>query len=358
MTSLDHRNPPTDLWSGPAADLAAAAGASFAPAPAAEPAHPEPAHPGPARAEPARPQPPTDRIAPAPFDELIDTEPSRHVAAAHATSYGGVENLPDDYAYYPPVDGAHSAPGRRTNRDTRTTSSAERRAAAHDHAPATATGSSGDRGDSGTNRRGTGGKGRPRRSRAAIGAAVVAGTAMAGTFAFILTNGSSPDPQAGGSADTGRDSVVTSAAPSNPPVPAAPSTAKADRKPAAPKPSTQKTTVTKTPNTGPASPKFRSGQWIAVIDTYPTDAGMAADQLAKELAGKLINAGVPARAMLADGQYPGIVDGGEPTTATWIVFVGPATSSQNAMNACISPKVQKIHENNACPTYEPATSLD
>lgn len=351
MTTLDHRNPPTDLWSGPAADLAAAAGASFAPAPAAEPAHPEPTQP--------RPQVPTDRIAPAPFDELIDTEPSRHVAAAHATSYGGVEHLPDDYAYYPPTDGAHSR-GQRTNRDTRTSSPSDRRAPAGDRAPATATGSSGDRGDNGNGRRGTGSKGgRPKRSHAAIGAAVVAGTAMVGTFAFILSNGNSPDPQAGGSADTGRDSAVTAPPPPKASAPAAPSTAKADRKPAVPNPaSAQTSTVTKTPNTGAESPKFRSGQWIAVLDTYPTDAGMAADQLAKELAGKLINAGVPARAMLANGQYPGIVDGGEPTTNTWIVYVGPATSSLNAMNACISPKVQKVYQNNACPTYEPASPLD
>ncbi|GAB2576653.1 hypothetical protein [Kribbella endophytica] len=352
MTSLDHRNPPTDLWSGPAADLAAAAGASFTPAEAVEPAHSEAPH---------RPQPPTDRIAPAPFDELIDTEPSRHVAAAHATSYG-VEHLPDDYAYYPPTDGAHSAHGR-ANRDTRVGPAADRRtaAAARDHTPATATGSSGDRGNNGKGRRPTGGKGgRPKRSHAAIGAAVVAGAAMVGAFAFILSNGGSPDPQAGGSTDTGRDTTtVASAKPSNPPAPAAPGTAKADRKPAAPKPATVKTTAaSKTPNTGSESPKFHKGQWIAVLDTYPTDAGMAADQAAKTMAGRLIAGGVPARAMLADGQYPGIVDGGQPTTATWIVYVGPATSSVNAMNACISPKVQKIYPNNACPTYEPAAALD
>ncbi|GAB3829839.1 hypothetical protein [Kribbella italica] len=351
MTSLDHRNPPTDLWSGPAADLAAAAGASFAPAEAAEPAQPEPVQ-----------HPPTDRIAPAPFDELIDTEPSRHVAAAHATSYG-VEHLPDDYAYYPPADGTHSAPGR-ANRDTRVGPAADRRtaaAAAREHAPATATGSSGNRGDNGKGRRGNGGKGgRPKRSHAAIGAAVVAGTAIVGVVAFILSNGSSPEPQAGGSTDSGRDAAaVAPTKPSNPPAPAAPGTAKADRKPAVAKPSTVKTTAaSKTPDTGAESPKFRKGQWIAVLDTYPTDAGMASDQAAKGLAAQLIAAGVPARAMLADGQYPGLVDGGQPTTATWIVYLGPASSSLNAMNACISPKVQKVYQNNACPTYEPATALD
>ncbi|GAA1507825.1 hypothetical protein [Kribbella lupini] len=354
MTSLDHRNPPTDLWSGPAADLAAAAGASFAPV--------EPAEPASAPVVLPRLQLPTDRIAPAPFDELIDTEPSRHVAAAHATSYG-VEQLPDDYAHYPPTDGAHSAHGR-ANRDTRVGPAADRRtaAAARDHTPATATGSSGDRGDNGRGRRGNGPKGdRPKRSRAAIGAAVVAGTAMVGTFAFILTNGNSADPEAGGGTGTGRDSAVTapSVPPSNPPAPAAPSTAKADRKPAVPKPSTVKTTAaSKTPNTGAESPKFHKGQWIAVLDTYPTDAGMAADQLAKSKAAELITAGVPARAMLADGQYPGIVDGGQPVTATWIVYVGPASSSVNAMNVCVSPKVQKVYANNACPTYEPAAALD
>jgi hypothetical protein len=314
--------------------------------------------PEPTQPEPARPQLPTDRIAPAPFDELIDTEPSRHVAAAHATSYGA-EHLPDDYAYYPATDGAHSAHGQRANRDTRVGPAADRRtAAARDHTPATATGSSGNHGDNGKGR-GKGPKGgRPKRSHAAIGAAVVAGTAMVGAFAFILSNGTSPDPQAGGSTDNGRDSAVTSAPPPKAPAPAAPGTAKADRKPAVPRPKTSTTAATKTPNTGAESPKFHNGQWIAVLDTYPTDAGMAADQLAKALAAQLITAGVPARAMLADGQYPGIVDGGQPTTATWIVYVGPATSSANAMNACISPKVQKAHPNSACPTYEPAAPLD
>jgi hypothetical protein len=339
VTPLDHRNPPTDLWSGPAADLAAAAGASFAPVPAADP---------------ARPQQPTDRIAPAPFDELIDTEPSRHVAAAHATSYG-VEQLPHDYAYYPPTDGAHSARGSRAHRDTRTSSSGDRRrsTAPRDRAPATATGSSGSPGGGRKARRGTGGQdGRPKRSHAAIGAAVVAMTAVAGTLAFILTNGS-PPPEAGTA--PGRDTVVTSAAPGNDPAPVAPSTAKNDRKPAVPSSEASKTTTSTTPNTGPESPTFRAGQWIVVLDTYPTDAGMAADQLAKSLAAKLINSGVPARALLASGQYPGLAGGdGDPMTDTWIVYLGPATSSAAAVNACSSPKVQKVHPNNACPSYEPA----
>ncbi|ONI76520.1 hypothetical protein BWI15_04210 [Kribbella sp. ALI-6-A] len=338
MTPLDHRNPPTDLWSGPAADLAAAAGASFAPAPAAEP---------------ARRQLPTDRIAPAPFDELIDTEPSRHVAAAHATSYG-VEQLPHDYAYYPPTDGAHSARGSRAQRDTRTSSTGGRRSAApRDRAPATATGSSGDHGGGRNGRRGTGGQdGRPKRSHAAVGAAVVAVTAVIGTLAFVLTNGSSPE--AGSGTGTSRDSVAPSAPGGNDPAPAAPSTAKNGRKPAVPSSETSTTTST-TPNTGPESPTFRAGQWIVVLDTYPTDAGMAADQLAKSLAGKLINSGVPARALRASGQYPGLADaGGDPMTDTWIVYLGPATSSAAAVNACSSPKVQKVHANNACPSYEPA----
>jgi hypothetical protein len=338
VTSLDHRNPPTDLWSGPAADLAAAAGASFAPAPAAEP---------------ARRQLPTDRIAPAPFDELIDTEPSRHVAAAHATSYG-VEQLPHDYAYYPPTDGAHSARGSRAQRDTRTSSTGDRRSAApRDRAPATATGSSGDHGGGRNGRRGTGSPGgRPKRSHAAVGAAVVAVTAVIGTLAFVLTNGS-PSPEAGSGTDTGRDTVVPSAAPSNDPTP--PSTAKNGRKPAVPSSEASKTTTSTTPNTGPESPTFRAGQWIVVLDTYPTDAGMAADQLAKSLAGKLINSGVPARALLANGQYPGLAGAdGDPMTDTWIVYLGPATSSAAAVNVCSSAKVQKEHPNNACPTYEPA----
>jgi hypothetical protein len=179
---------------------------------------------------------------------------------------------------------------------------------------------------------------------------------MVATFAFILTNGNSTPP-AGTDAPVAvaPDPTAPPAAPSEPasanPAPAA-STAKADRKP----PSTQPTTEA-APNTGPTSPVFKRGQWIAVLDTYPTDAGLEADQLAKGLAGKLIKAGVPAKAMLVNGKYPGIYNSTlEPVTDTWIVYVGPLATAQAALTLCQAPKTAAGYGSTpVCPTYEPAT---
>ena len=125
--------------------------------------------------------------------------------------------------------------------------------------------------------------------------------------------------------------------------------------PSSAKPSTQQTTSAALPNTGQTSPAFKRGQWIAVLDTYPTDAGLEADQLARQLAAKLIKAGVPARAMLANGQYPGIANSSlEPVTSTWIVYLGPVASAQTALTICQAPQTQRVHDSPACPTYEPA----
>jgi hypothetical protein len=110
-------------------------------------------------------------------------------------------------------------------------------------------------------------------------------------------------------------------------------------------------------NTGAESPAFKRGQWIVQIDKYPTDAGMDADQVAKALAAKLIKAGVPAKAMLVNGQYPGIANSSmEPVTDTWLVYLGPGTSSEQMLNLCSAPKTQSAYQNSACPTYEPAAA--
>jgi hypothetical protein len=94
-----------------------------------------------------------------------------------------------------------------------------------------------------------------------------------------------------------------------------------------------------------------------VLDTYPTDVGMDADQLAKGAAVKLINAGVPAKAMLVNGQYPGIASSSaERVTGTWMLYLGPGTSSAQMLKLCIAPKTQRAHPNTACPTYEPANT--
>ncbi|WP_026163481.1 SPOR domain-containing protein [Kribbella catacumbae] len=197
-----------------------------------------------------------------------------------------------------------------------------------------------------------------KRSHSAVGAAIVAGAAMVATFAFILTNGGSSTPQ---TSDNPPPVVApqtsappASASPSGNPAPAA-STVKADRKPPVAPVTTAATTTT--PNTGPQSPVFRRGQWIAVIDKYPTDAGMEADQLAKQLAGKMIAAGVPARAMLLNGQYPGVANSNlQAETGAWVVYLGPFKSAEAALNVCQEPKTQQAYGSLACPTYEPAAA--
>ncbi|TWD82726.1 hypothetical protein FB561_3866 [Kribbella amoyensis] len=176
---------------------------------------------------------------------------------------------------------------------------------------------------------------------------------MAAAFAYILTNGTSAPPADPGAA-AGRDVTVTSTPPSADPAPTVPTvpTPKADRKPPAQRASPPAA------NTGAETPTFKAGQWIAVLDSYPTDAGMAADQVAKDLAADLIAAGVPAKAMLAGGQYPGLAGGDQqPMTNTWVVYLGPYASSEAANALCVSPKTQRVHANVACPAYEPATPL-
>ena len=198
---------------------------------------------------------------------------------------------------------------------------------------------------------------KPQRSHSAVGAAIVAAAAMVAVFAFILTRGSSTpttvdDLRTGAAADGG----AAPAAPSVPTQSSDPSpsvnTAKADRKPPA---SSAAPKTTATPDTGPTSPAFKRGQWIVVIDKYPTDVGMEADRLAKATAVRMITAGVPAKAMLVDGQYPGIANSSlEPVTDTWIVYLGPGTSSAQMLDLCSAPRTQRAYPNSACPTYEPA----
>jgi hypothetical protein len=207
------------------------------------------------------------------------------------------------------------------------------------------------------------GRKKSKRSTAAVGAAIIAGAAVVATFAFVLTNGNS-SPRSGGNPPI--PAPQTSAPPktkSAGAAPAAVSTVKADRKPpaskpTAPKPTVAQTTTTRTsatPNTGPATPVFRRGQWIAVLDKYPTDAGMDAEQLAKGLAAKLIAAGVPGRAMFLNGQYPGIANSSlEPETGEWVVYLSALPSAEAALNLCQASKTQAVHSNIACPTYEPA----
>jgi hypothetical protein len=191
----------------------------------------------------------------------------------------------------------------------------------------------------------------------------VAAAAMVAVFAFILTRGSTSPPTdeglrsgdvANGGAGAAAASAPTQSADPSPSV----NTAKADRKPpassAAPKTKAQ-TQTSATPNTGATSPAFKRGQWIVVMEKYPTDVGMDAEQLAKGTAIKMITAGVPAKAMLVNGQYPGIANSSlEPVTDTWIVYLGPGTSSAQMLDLCSDPRTQRVHSSSACPTFEPA----
>jgi hypothetical protein len=182
---------------------------------------------------------------------------------------------------------------------------------------------------------------------------------MVAVFAFILTRGSSTPPAGGelrvGAAADGGAGAPAASAPTqtSDPSPSV-NTAKADRKPpvsSAP----PKTKTSATPNTGATSPVFQPGQWIVVMEKYGTDGGLDAEPLAKALAVRMITSGIAAKAMFVDGQYPGIANSSmEPVTGTWIVYLGPGTSSAQMLNLCADPRTQRIYNNSACPTYEPA----
>ena len=208
---------------------------------------------------------------------------------------------------------------------------------------------------------------RAQRSHSAIGAAVVAGAALVAVFAFILTRGTSAQsPDDGLGMGSGTDSGA--AAPAAPTASASGSATKADRSPpssatapkTAPKAAlkTVPTTGTTTPppvNTGQTSPVFKRGQWIAVLDKYPTDVGLDAAEAAKASATAITRAGIPAKAMLVNGQYPGLRNSSlSPVTDTWVVYLGPGTSSEQMLNLCLDPRTQRARPSPACPTYEPA----
>ncbi|WP_406046925.1 hypothetical protein [Kribbella sp. NBC_00889] len=189
----------------------------------------------------------------------------------------------------------------------------------------------------------------------------MAAAAMLAVFAFILTRGSAgPTTDDGlrtGAVPNGAAAPAEGGATASPdPEPSA-GTAKADRKPPPSTPAPMARASTPAVNTGPTSPAFKRGQWIAVLDKYPTDVGLEADTVAKGTAAKLIAAGVPAKAMLVNGQYPGLADSSmEPMTDSWVVYLGPGSSSEQVLDVCSAPKTQKAYSNPACPTYEPAAA--
>jgi hypothetical protein len=176
---------------------------------------------------------------------------------------------------------------------------------------------------------------------------------MVAAFAFILTRGPATETPANG-LQVGSGTDDGAAAPPASTTEATGPPTKADRQPpsaAAPKAS-PKTTQPSTPpvDTGPVSPKFRRGQWIAVLDKWPASAGDAA----KATAAKITRGGIPAKAMLVDGQYPGLTTSSlTPVTGTWVVYLGPGTSSDQILDLCLDPRTQAAYQS-ACPTYEPA----
>ncbi|GAA1580263.1 MULTISPECIES: hypothetical protein [Kribbella] len=190
-----------------------------------------------------------------------------------------------------------------------------------------------------------------KRSRSAVSAGIVAGLALLAVCAVILTRGTTAAPTADGrQMGSGTDDGAAA------PTASAGSVTKADRKPPVsqtqPLQPTAKVQTTSPPpvNTGPDSPKFKHGEWIAVLDKYPADAG----DTAKATATKVTRAGIPAKAMLVNGQYPGLKDSSlAPVTGTWMVYLGPGTSSEQMVNLCQDPRTQAAYPN-PCPTYEPA----
>lgn len=205
-------------------------------------------------------------------------------------------------------------------------------------------------------------KRKAQRSRSAVSAGIVAGLALAAVFGYILTRGTPQGPAADGlRMGSGTDSGAVAPAQS-----ATGSATKGDRKPpvaATTNPTTTQPThpttqpsvkaQTATPpavDTGPTSPKFKHGQWIAVLDKYPADA----EQSARDTATRVTRAGIPAKAMFVNGQYPGLTDSSlTPVTGTWVVYLGPGTSSAQILNLCQDPRTQAAYPS-ACPTYEPA----
>ncbi|MFD7158946.1 hypothetical protein ACFV9C_30410 [Kribbella sp. NPDC059898] len=188
-----------------------------------------------------------------------------------------------------------------------------------------------------------------KRSRSAVSAGIVAALALAAVLGFILTRGTTTSPSAdglqiGSGTDNGAAAPTTSASGT---------ATKGDRKPpvSQTQPTVKVQTTTLPPvNTGPESPKFKHGEWIAVLDKYPADAG----DTAKATATKVTRAGIPAKAMLVNGQYPGLKDSSlAPVTGTWMVYLGPGPSSEQMVNLCQDPRTQAAYPS-PCPTYEPA----
>lgn len=126
-------------------------------------------------------------------------------------------------------------------------------------------------------------------------------------------------------------------------------------------PSSPSQSVTETASTtptggtgGPDSPVFTPDQWIAVVEQYPADAGVTAENSARDLARRLAAAGVSSGVLFARGQYPGLTNAsGRPLTDSWVVYAGPATSSQQVESTCTG-KARQVYNLAQCTVRQPA----
>jgi hypothetical protein len=106
---------------------------------------------------------------------------------------------------------------------------------------------------------------------------------------------------------------------------------------------------------GPDSPVFAPGQWVAVVELYPTDAGISAETHARDLARQLASAGVPSGVLRARGQYPGLTNqAGQPLNNAWVVYVGPGPNPDQVQGPC-TDKAPKIDPTALCAPRQPAT---
>lgn len=106
---------------------------------------------------------------------------------------------------------------------------------------------------------------------------------------------------------------------------------------------------------GADSPVFVAGQWVAVVELFPTDAGISAENAARDLARRLATAGLPSGVILARGQYPGLIDTNHaPLNNVWVVYVGPRGSPDQVQGPC-SDTAKKIDPSALCAPRQPAT---
>jgi Fibronectin type III domain len=108
-----------------------------------------------------------------------------------------------------------------------------------------------------------------------------------------------------------------------------------------------------TPGSGPDSPIFTPDQWVAAVNQIPADSGIA-ETSARDLAQDLTQAGVPAGVLLANGQYPGLLNAsGQPLTNSWVVYTNPGTDPQQIQNTC-ETKAKQVYNLAQCTPRQPA----